>query len=92
MSKPKALVGNFRELCSASGLGHPSCYPRAACDKGRVMGVSLGIESKPCSAADVIFLDIFCLIAKLRILSEVVSGGPSIQQCFLQFCFNACFS
>lgn len=25
-SKPKALVGDFQELCSALGLGHPSHY------------------------------------------------------------------
>lgn len=40
------------------------------------MDASLGIQSKPCSAVDVIFLDIFCLLAKLRILSEMISGGP----------------
>lgn len=27
VSKPQALVGNFQELCSVLGLGHPSRYP-----------------------------------------------------------------
>lgn len=92
VSKPEALVGTFQELGPALGLEHPSQCPSAACDKGRVMDGSLGIQSEPCSAVDVIFLDIFSLLAKLRILSEVISGGPINSTVFLLFCFNICFS
>lgn len=91
VSKPKALVGTFQELGPALGLEHPSQCPSAAYDKGRVMDGNLGIQSEPCSAVDVIFLDIFSLLAKLRILSEVISGGPINSTVFLQFCFNICF-
>lgn len=56
------------------------------------MDGSLGIQSEPGSAVDVIFLDIFSLLAKLRILSEVISGGPINSTVLLPFCFNICFS
>lgn len=87
----KGTCWYFSGAGSCLGLEHPSQCPSAAYDKGRVMDGSLGIQSEPCSAVDVIFLDIFSLLAKLRILSEVISGGPINSTVFLQFCFNICF-